>query len=177
MPDRYVTRAEIAARLNLTERRISMLVRDHEFPRRVEGRAVTFPSDRCFEWYLQFKQEEALARAADRTPVGPLALGEAELRKAVADADIAELRVAKLRGEVVPIESFRKELRAGYGRARARWVSVPGEYGNRFLHLTETAASVALLREMVNQVLAELQVIGAPEDEDEDDLEDEKVVA
>jgi phage terminase Nu1 subunit (DNA packaging protein) len=158
MPELHLSRAEIADRLDLSERRITQLVRTHDFPRRVSGRSVTFPWPRCLHWYVQFKQEEALKRAA---PAEPKNLEEAEKRKAIADAEIAEFRLAKMRGEVVPLDLYRAELRRVLDRVRARFVSVPGEYAPRLIGLAEMPAAVAVLRDLVTSVLGEMQGAGA----------------
>lgn len=171
MPDRYVSRGELAVRLGLSERQITNLVRRHpDFPSRVDGRERSFPTDRCFEWYVRYKQEEALQRAAAKPEITGRA--DADLRKAIADAEIAELRVQKLRGDVVPTEAYRKELRRVLDRVRGRFVSIPGEYGPRCLNLSEVAASVAVLRDLVASVLAELQSVANAPDLDEDATEE-----
>jgi phage terminase Nu1 subunit (DNA packaging protein) len=183
MADSFGSRAEVALALRLSEREITNLVKrgrhadGTEFPSRVRGRHRDFPLDRCFEWYIQFKQEEALERAAPREPSN---LIDAELRKAVADAEIAELRVAKLRGEVAPIDAHRKELRRVLGKVRGQIVAMPGAYASRVLNLPDMAAAVARLREVSAGLLRELQSAAAgagEETSEEEDLVDDDVAA
>lgn len=180
MPDRQATKAEIAARLNLSERQIATLVRSGkladgtEFPSRVSGRSRTFPADRCFEWYVRYKQEEALQRADGRKQ--PATMQDAELRKAIADAEIAELKLQRLRGEIVPLEQYRRELRRVLTRVRARFQSVPGEYASQILEPLDMARATLILRDLVANVLTELQPAGgAIGDADETDGTDEAV--
>ena len=179
MPDRLVSRRELAERLNLSERQITTLVKSGrladgtEFPSRVEGRERSFPTDRCFEWYLRYKQEEALQRAAGRQE--PANMAEAELRKAIADAEIAELKLQRLRGEVVPADAYRRELRRVLTRVRARFTSIPGEYASRILEPLDMARATAVLRDLVATVLAELQ--SAPSEPVDDASEAEEGAA
>lgn len=169
MPDRYVSRAEIADRLSLTERSITGLVKKGKladgtpFPSRVAGKARTFPVERCFEWYLRFKIEEAIARAGPQTPVD---LADAEKRKAIADAELAEHKLAQLRREFVPIGDYRRELERVVGRLRGRLSAAPGEYAPRIMEPLDMPHAVAVLREMVADLLANLQGSGEVADDE-----------
>jgi hypothetical protein len=162
MAERYVSREDIAARLGVTLRQITRLVRDHDFPRRVDGRRVTFPSDRCFDWYIQFKQREAIDRAQ---PAKDSTLEEAEKRKAIADASIAEIKLATLRRELVSIEDYRRELREVLGRVRARVLAIPGEYAPQLLTVEGMPQAVATLRTIAAAVLTELEAAAVADDE------------
>lgn len=164
MAERYVSREDIAARLCLTLRQITRLVRDHDFPRRVQGKRVTFPADRCFEWYIQFKQREAIERAQ---PAKDATLEEAEKRKAIADASIAEIKLATLRRELVNVEDYRRELREVLGRVRARVLAIPGEYAPQLLNLDGMPQAVAMLRTVASSVLTELETAACADDEAE----------
>jgi phage terminase Nu1 subunit (DNA packaging protein) len=173
MRDRHVSRAEIAERLNLTERRITELVKDGKladgtvFPSRVDGRDRKFPVQRCFEWYLRFKQEEAVERAAGRTT--PANMAEAELRRAIADAELAELKLQRLRGEVVPLETYRNELRRVLSRVRGRFQAVPGEFAPRILEPLDMVKATSVLKDLVGTVLAELQHVSIEDAGDSDE--------
>lgn len=113
----------------------------------------------ALRWH-EDQARDAAARPADKdTPANML---EAELRKAVADAELAELKLARLRGEVVPIEEYGKELRRVLGRVRGRIAAVPGEYAPRILEPLDMPRAVALLRELTTSLLQELQRAGAP---------------
>lgn len=172
MADRLVSRREIGDRLGLSERQITNLIKSAKladgtpFPSRVDGRDRKFPTDRCFDWYVRFKQEEALKRADSRKE--PENMADAELRKAIADAEIAELKVMRLRGDVVTLETYRKELRRVLTRVRARFAAIPGEFAPRILEPMDMARASAVLKDLVATVLAELQRAGADDDEHQD---------
>jgi phage terminase Nu1 subunit (DNA packaging protein) len=171
MADRHVSRAEIADRLHLSERQITTLVKSGQladgtpFPSRVDGkRSRTFPVERCFDWYVHYKQEEALQRAGPKAPDN---LADAELRKAIADAAIAELKLANLRNEVVPKEAYRAELRRILGKVRATVVSMPGRHASRVVGLDALPQAVLRLRAIADDLLSELQRAGDAEADDE----------
>lgn len=168
--DRYVSREEIAEELGVEERTITNWVKappanaPGPFPCRVRGRNRTFPRRKCLAWYIEFKVAEGLARAA---PAQPTDLVEAERRKAVADAELAELKVAQLRGDLVPVALFREEVSRPLQRVRARLMTVPGEFGPRFVGLSEVGQAVQRLRDLVDATLSELRETGAADDEDD----------
>lgn len=168
MAEKHVSRAKIAARLGLAERRITDFIRNGKladgtpFPSRVSGRARTFPEERCFDWYIKFKQEEAIARAGPQKPVG---IEEAEKRKAIADAELAELKLARLRGDLLPVDDFRADLQRILGAVRARILSMPAEYAPRIP--LEMAAAVKLLQDIGDDLFAEMQQVGAVLEEEE----------
>ena len=161
MTDRLGSRADVAARLSLSEKQITNLVKTGrladgtEFPSRVEGRGRTFPLDRCFDWYVRFKQEEALGRAAPAKP--PDFMRQAALRQAIADADTAELRLATLRREVAPVDEHRRELRRILTRIRTAIDGMPGAQAQRMIGLPDMAAATTALRAVSLQLLLELQ--------------------
>ncbi|MGH7635797.1 MAG: hypothetical protein ACRENC_18870, partial [Gemmatimonadaceae bacterium] len=64
----------MARELHVSERQITTYVKSARladgtpFPSRVEGRERKFYRDRGFDWFIKFKQDEAVARIARATP-------------------------------------------------------------------------------------------------------------
>jgi phage terminase Nu1 subunit (DNA packaging protein) len=170
--DRYVSRDEIAFLLDVEVRTITNYVKRYgdEFPSRVNGRDRTFPVRRCLQW----KQDRLVADAiADVAPPAPSNIVDAELRKAVADAELAELKVARMRGDLVAVQVAAKEIRDAFSRVRARLLSTPGEYAPQMLYIEALPKAVVTLRAMVDTVLAELQTHAGGDGYDVDDESDE----
>jgi hypothetical protein len=166
----FVTRVELAARLGVTERTITNWVRRHEdFPSKVRGQNREFPLGRCIQWYLQRMIADAIASMA---PPASLNAAEADSRKAIAEAELAEIKVAKARAEVVLVAKAVKDRRDDYGRIRAALLAKPGEYADQVLRLETVAQAMPVLRGMMDNVIAELQdVAGSGVDEDEEEPE------
>jgi phage terminase Nu1 subunit (DNA packaging protein) len=159
------SREEIAEILGVDVRTITNYVRQHsDFPNRVDGKRRRFPIARCVAWKINHDVAAAIAAMA---PPAPKDLADAEKRRAIADAEFAEMRVMKMRGETVLAGDQVKEVAKAFSRVRARFVAVPGEYGPRFLNLSTLPESVAQLRDLVSTVLAELQQL--PLDDEDDD--------
>lgn len=170
--DRFVDRKEIAWLLGVEERTITNWVRKHsDFPSRVRGRERDFPVRRCLQWRTDKLVAESLASASSKPPSD---VGEAEKRKLIAEAELAEIKVAKARGEVVLVTVARAEMRDVFSRIRASLTAKPGEYAPRMLHLETVNEAIAPLRDLVDDVLAELQVSAGTHRADDlaDDAED-----
>jgi hypothetical protein len=60
-----------------------------------------YPKRACQAWYVRFKQEEALSRVERNTDAD---LSDAERRKAMAEARLAEIKVAREEGSVIPLD-------------------------------------------------------------------------
>jgi phage terminase Nu1 subunit (DNA packaging protein) len=164
--DRYVERDEIAFLMDVTPRTVTNYRKHHsDFPCRVSGRAVTFPVKRCLQWQRDRIVADAIA---DVAPPVPSNIVQAELRKTIADAELAELKVGRMRGDLLAVQVAAKEIRNAFGRVRARLLSTPGEYAPQMLHLEEMPQAVSKLRQLVDTVLAELQATAGGDAIDDD---------
>jgi phage terminase Nu1 subunit (DNA packaging protein) len=165
------SREEIADILGVDVRTITNYRRRHpDFPVKVDGKRVRFPIARCVTWKIDRAVADAIAAMA---PPAPKDLAGAETRRAIADAEFSEMRVQKLRRELVPVAEGAKEIAEAYARVRTRFVAVPGEYGPRFLNLSSLPQSVAQLRDLVSTVLSELQQIHLSDEDEEGSADDD----
>jgi phage terminase Nu1 subunit (DNA packaging protein) len=163
--DRYVNKEEIAFLLDVETRTITNYIKRHaEFPSRVSGNNRTFPVKRCLQWQRDRLIADAVADMAQPAPTNII---DAESRKAIADAELAELKLARLRGDVVAVQAAAKEVRDAFTRVRARLLSTPGEYGSQILHIDQMPRAVFVLRQLVDTVLAELQANAGRTSDDE----------
>lgn len=159
------SREEIADILGVDVRTITNYRKRHpDFPVKIDGKRVRFPIARCVTWKIDRAVADAIASMA---PAAPKDLADAEKRRAIADAEFAEIRVQKLRAEVVLAEDAIREIQESYARVRARFVAVPGEYAPRFLNLTSIPQAVAQLRDLTSTVLSELQQVQVSDEDDE----------
>ena len=118
--ERYVEREEIAFLLEVTPRTVTNWVKAHkDFPSRVDGKARTFPVLKCLAW----KRDRAVAEAMTSAgPTAPTDMEQATLRKAIADAELAEVKLARLRGELIPVDVAAREIERAFSRVRARFL-------------------------------------------------------
>jgi phage terminase Nu1 subunit (DNA packaging protein) len=169
--DRYVTREEIAFLLDVDVRTVTNYVGKETlgFPSRVRGDRRTFPVRKCLQWQRDRLVADAIA---DVAPPAPTDIVEAERRKAVADAELAELKVARMRGDVVAVQAAAKVIRDAFGRVRARLLATPGEFAPQILYIEELPKAVLKLRDLVDTVMAELQSNAGESDVDDESADD-----
>src|SRR5690349_13895608 len=102
--DEYVDREKIADHLDVEPRTITNLVKEHaDFPSRVKGRTRTFPKRQCLAWYIKYKQDEAVKRAAPKRDERE-ALDVAKTRKVEIDTELAEIELEEARGRIIPVD-------------------------------------------------------------------------
>jgi len=108
----------------------------------------------------------AAAAPDDEVPPLPLSLAKraaADARRAVAQADLAELDVGERRGELVSAAAVRSDVESRYAIVRTKMLGVPSRVGQR---LPELAARVApVVEELIREALEELSDRSAAADD------------
>jgi hypothetical protein len=142
--------------MGVEPRSITNYVKKHEdFPSRKKGNGSReFPACRCLAWQRDRAVADAVASLAPRAPSD---LEEAELRSAIAKAELDEIKVARARREVVPVAAAAAEFREMAGRIRAAVIAKRGEYRTEMLNLSTLAQSDAKLQALTDEILEELQ--------------------
>ena len=164
-----LTVEQLAVAIARTPRRVRQLTEAGVFtrvpskhPKRAGDLVYAVPD--CLQQWIRYQLEK----------LSPKASGGSEDRKAAADAEFAELRVRKLRAEVIDATGVRSEVRAAFGRVRTRLLATPGEFAPQMLDITHVGDATDRLRALVEVVLPELQAagsVGALLDDSNDDDE------
>jgi hypothetical protein len=130
--------------------------------RRVE---IPMPDGRV--WYHNYLVEKGKKQAA------PKDLDEARKRRAAADADLAELELAKARNQTMLVEDHERMLGEAFGRVRARLLNLaPRAAGAAFgaPTLQECQAKIEpVVREIMEELEAADDVPNAGDVEEDDD--------
>jgi phage terminase Nu1 subunit (DNA packaging protein) len=87
----------------------------------------------------------------------PTDFEEARARKTAAEAEMAELELARLRGEFVTADSFRERVRAIASTLRAQLMAAPGRYAARTVGLASLPDSQRAWDHAVRDILNELK--------------------
>lgn len=151
--DTLVSRAELADELGVTERTITEWVKSREdFPSRVQGKSRTFPLTRCWRWYLEYKlaQKES-----------PKDMDEARVRYETARAQIAELELEELRGNLARREDVEKAFTAIHERTRSRLVALPGKAAPALVGMKRAVDVQVALEAYIEEVIGELRDLDA----------------
>lgn len=118
MAQRLLKKVEAADRLGVSLREIERLVQKG-LPCKGPAGKRTYPWPEIRTWYTGHIREQ------ERRKLQPDTLAEAERRKATADAEMAEARLAKFRGELIHVDLYRQELADALLRLRTAIQSHP----------------------------------------------------
>lgn len=119
-------------------------------PSWIEGRSRKFDTSKVAEW----REAQAVAKAlANVSREAPGDLEEAELRKAVADALIAEIKAAREEGSVIPIDVHQDVVGELGDRAMAVVQNIPSTYSLDLERLGITPHDARLVLEQVQDDL------------------------
>jgi phage terminase Nu1 subunit (DNA packaging protein) len=121
-PVRGVEVGQVASLLNLTPRRVQQLAKEGVIPKAERGRYQIAGCVRGYIAFLQKTAETAQARAAQPVFVD---LQKERARKTAAEAELAEIEVAKARGEVVLVADYEAALGTVLDRLTARLRGLP----------------------------------------------------
>lgn len=169
MPAAEITQKELARLIGRTTRQVHNLTEQGVFvrvPSAAKADRLVYPMPASMEAWVAYRLKQEAERGA--AAVTDDDRRDAERRKAIADAALRELRLARLRGELVPREEYRLELARVLHNVRAVIDAFPARYASRLPGDGPLADRVALLRAIAREVLAELRGAGeAPESADE----------
>lgn len=132
--DGEISAAEMAKRLEMTPQSLGMWCKRPGAPVRVDGTRVWVRAAEFVRW-----RERELVAQAIRDLMPTVSLDEARTRKALAEAEMVEIEVAKARGEVVSIEDTAKVIGTVLDRLTARLRALPV----RLAHLGELVEQAA----------------------------------
>jgi phage terminase Nu1 subunit (DNA packaging protein) len=147
----YKSQSQVSELLGVTTRQVHNLT-EKGMPRRVENGRPKYPWPDALKWYIAFKVSVEAAKA------NPVDFEAARARKMAADAELAEMEVARTRGEQVPIDAFRIALDEMSGHIRAQLLAASGRYSARLVGATTLPAAQRALDAVMRDVLNELKV-------------------
>jgi phage terminase Nu1 subunit (DNA packaging protein) len=138
---------EFADIVGLSTRQVHNLERDG-LPHRAEGRHKFYPLPAAIHWL----RDRAVQRAVDESR--PTSLDEVRLRESTARAELAELEVARQRGELVHVSDWEREFAEPLARMRARLLALPGRIASELP--LPPVESVEVIERVVHEFMSEL---------------------
>ena len=140
-----VSQIELAQLLGRTSRTVAHWT-EEGLPRNRNG---SYPLGRCIRWAL----ERAEGLHAGQTVV------EARRRHELAQAELAELELAKRRGEQVAMADVLSEFGRLAGTIRAILLAAPGKHAHKLLGARSLAEAQGVLEDVVREILANLKSV------------------
>lgn len=146
---RLLTQKELASFLDLTTRQIRNLEKDGILSTKPLGARKFYPWPTANHEYIAYR--ESLKGGA-----GPSNLEKARQRKMEAEAEIAELRAAETRGELVPIALHLDRVGELLDRLRSQILAIPGYWGPELVGAADVRDAVSRIRPLAHELLEDL---------------------
>ncbi len=137
-------------------------------PHTKKGRNVVLPWPEARTWYFAYLEQKGYKRAA------PQSLDEARRRRATAEAELAELELARERDETMRVEDGAATLADGFARARSKILNLPPRIAGVIVGVPTKAEALARIEPLVLEVLAELHAAEDVPADDPETLEDDE---
>jgi terminase small subunit / prophage DNA-packing protein len=161
MRSEHLTAGKTAKRLSISTRQLQNYV-DQGLPKVGHGKRSYFEWEAVYKWMMEREAEKSRPKSVKEDAKN---LAEAQLRKINAEAALAELKLARERGEVVNVQDVEKAVSGQIANARARLLAMPSKLAGLLVGLTKPKIKTQLESE-VNQALAELTKTATEGDED-----------
>ena len=137
-----VSQAQMARLLGVSSRTL----RDLDFPSRKRGRSRLYEVGPTFARWVEHREEVV------RSELGGDQL-DARERRAIAEAELAEIRVAEARGRLIPVHRATAVLERIVESLRARVQAIPGSWGPVLVAYDEVPDMVDALDERARELL------------------------
>jgi hypothetical protein len=111
----WISSADAAKALRMTPQSLSAWTKRPDAPVRVDGTRVWVRDPDFFRW-----RDEELKRAAKAEVAPTVSLDEARTRKALAEAELAEMELAVRRGDFVAVSDYEAALARVLDRSSCR---------------------------------------------------------
>ncbi|HXE90479.1 MAG TPA: hypothetical protein VNK82_05885 [Terriglobales bacterium] len=146
---------KIAKALNVTRRRVNQLV--HEgMPRAERGK---YELGACMAWYIRYMQSAFERREMFSDDGSSADVRRQRARMLKASADLAEMELAEKRGELVPVEAFKRVMGNMIAVVRSQLLGLPG----RVAHQLEGEPRHVIRKRLTDQVHVALTALSIPE--------------
>ncbi len=169
---------EVADLLGVTSKTVRNWINKEGLEAVSDGRRRVLDWRGVLEWYIQRRIAESGNDgngSGDPAPGLPENLEQAETRKTIADADLKELKLAQLRGQLVPADEVGRNIARVATAIKTKLEGLPSSLALRLVGKSDRAEVQQILQDAVYRIKLELSVAGkkpeasAPEPEDEEE--------
>ena len=164
----------VTAVLGVTEKTVRTWVNDFGCPSTKDGRSRTFYWPDVLNWYVGYaasKQNGVTGDfATDAEPEEKENIAQAMLRKTVAEANLKDLALSRMRGETINIGDAKIRVERAFSNLRSALLAMAPKLGTRLVGIKDPVQIEAICKEEMEALCRELstgQVVGIKEDEEE----------
>ncbi len=141
-----LTQTELARVFGVTTKTVQRWV-ERGLPREGEGRKATYPLEPCIAWVREKDREEAIDAARPRT------LEEARIRKATADAELAEYELGLRRKELMTVAQYNAAVSGAFSRVKAQLVTLENRLAPDVIGIQKLLDARSIVREHVQRIM------------------------
>jgi ADP-ribose pyrophosphatase YjhB (NUDIX family) len=145
-----LSKREFAELFGISEKQIERFCQAG-MPHRKKGRLVFIVMPQGRVWY----HEHLVTKGEDR--VRPTKRSESADRRAAAEAELAEIALAKARSELMPVADFERIVGGSYARVRARLINLPRRIAGAVLGAQTLQEAEARAEPIVREAMEELR--------------------
>jgi len=154
---------EVADLLGVTSKTVRNWLNKEDLPSTNDGRRRVLDWPTTLEWYVQRRIREggnAGSAAAEDLPEGEESFDEALRRKTSAEADLKELKLAELRGQLVPAVDVGRSVGQVAQAIKTKLDSLPSALALRLVGKSDRAEVQQILQDAIYRVELELAEVG-----------------
>lgn len=161
-----LSKAEFETLTGYSAKQVTRFVQETDIPHRRAENELFFPWPAARAWVHRYLEDKGKRRAS------PTDAKDARKRQEIAQAELAELDVAKARNELMTVAQHEKLLGEAFARVRARLANLPPRAAGVVLGATTIQDAQARIQPVVDEIFAELRKTDdVPDTYDEEDHE------
>lgn len=158
---RKITKREFCELMGISEKQLERYCHDG-MPHAKEGRAVTIPMPEGRVWYHKYLVAKGKAEAT------PTSRSDSIDRQEAANAELAEIELAKARNELMRVEDYERLVGDAFARVRARLTNLPPRIAGVVLGAKTVQEAQLRTEPIVREIMDELRAADdVPGGEDE----------
>jgi excisionase family DNA binding protein len=155
---------DVAELLGVSAKTVRNWINRLDLPATDDGRRRVLDWRATLEWYVQMRIRKDGNAGNAASPADPdeqkESLDQAETRKTIADADLKELRLAQLRGQLVPADEVGRNVSRVAMSIKTKLDSLPSGLALRLQGKTDRVEIQQILQDAVYRIEMELATVG-----------------
>lgn len=152
------TADQVAAFCDITVRRVQQLAREQVFPKLGRGR---YPLLRCVRAYIGMLRKQIEQKSQQWGT-----LEEARTRKTQAEAQLAELHLAREEGQLLTLSDYQRKIDEPLERLRAKLLNMPSKYAPQLVGCRTVQEAMLRMEAAVHEAMQAMSETGDEIDDD-----------
>jgi phage terminase Nu1 subunit (DNA packaging protein) len=155
---------DVAELLFVSAKTVRNWINKQGLPCKDDGRRRVLSWRDTLDWYVQMRivRDGNGGNVPDPDPEAPAEnLEQAETRKTIADADLKELRLAQLRGQLVPADEVGRNVGRVASAIKTKLDALPNALAMRLIGKSDRVEVQQILQDAIYRIRLELSSVGS----------------